>query len=106
MGGGLNLHPWNAFASSLPWRLILDTRAWSSEGYQCCCGILPEALRRDIVGARNVFTVSILYRLFVVYQPRGKGLPKSRTSKQDARGKMNPQNTMAQGDMNLCQILE
>ena len=36
-----------------------------------------------------------------------KGLPKSRTSKQDARWKMNPgQNIMAQGDMNLCQILE
>ena len=27
--------------------------------------ILPEAVRRDIVGARNVSTVSILYRLFV-----------------------------------------
>ena len=75
-------------------------------GISMLLGILPEALRRDIVGARNVFTVSILYRLFVVYQPRGKGLPKSRTSKQDARGKMNLQNTMAQGDMNLCQILE
>ena len=34
-------------------------------------GILPEALRRDVVGARNVSTVSILYRLFVVFQPGG-----------------------------------
>ena len=34
-------------------------------------GSLPEALRRDIVGARNVSMVSILYRLFVVFQPGG-----------------------------------
>ena len=34
-------------------------------------GILPEALRRDIVGARNVSTVPILYTLFVVFQPGG-----------------------------------
>ena len=31
MGGGLNLHPWNAFVSSLPWRLILDTHAPGAE---------------------------------------------------------------------------
>ena len=40
-------------------------------GISMLLGILPEALRRDIVGARNVSTVSILYRLFVVYQPGG-----------------------------------
>ena len=34
-------------------------------GISMLLGILPEALRRDIVGARNVSTVSILYRLFV-----------------------------------------
>ena len=40
-------------------------------GISMLLGILPEALRRDIVGARNVSTVSILYRLFVVFQPGG-----------------------------------
>jgi hypothetical protein len=34
-------------------------------------GILPEALRRDTVGAWNVSTVSILNRLFVVFQHGG-----------------------------------
>ena len=38
-------------------------------GISMLLGILPEALRRDIVGARNVSTVSILYRPFVVFQP-------------------------------------
>jgi hypothetical protein len=40
-------------------------------GISMLLGILPEALRRDIVGARNVSMVSILYRLFVVFQPGG-----------------------------------
>ena len=40
-------------------------------GISMLLGILPEALRRDVVGARNVSTVSILYRLFVVFQPGG-----------------------------------
>ena len=39
-------------------------------GISMLLGILPEALRRD-VGARNVSMVSILYRLFVVFQPGG-----------------------------------
>ena len=33
--------------------------------------ILPEGLRRDVVGSRNVSAVSILYRLYVVFQPGG-----------------------------------
>ena len=40
-------------------------------GISMLLGILPGALRRDIVGARNVSMVSILYRLFVVFQPGG-----------------------------------
>ena len=70
MGGGSNLRPWNAFVSSQPWRLTLGTCAWS-RGISMLLGILPEPLRRDIDGARSVSTVSILYRLFVVFQPGG-----------------------------------
>ena len=34
-------------------------------------GILPEQLRRDVISSRHVTTVSILFKLFVVFQPGG-----------------------------------
>ena len=40
-------------------------------GVSLLLSVLPDQLRRDVISARNVTTVSILFRLFVVYQPGG-----------------------------------
>eukprot|EP00435_Cladocopium_sp_Y103_P057062 s2541_g19.t1 len=40
-------------------------------GISMLLAILPEGLRRDVVVSRNVSTVWILYRLYVVFQPGG-----------------------------------
>ena len=40
-------------------------------GVSLLLGILPEQLRRDVISSRHVTTVSILFKLFVVFQPGG-----------------------------------
>ena len=40
-------------------------------GVSLLLSVLPDQLRRDVISARNVTTVSIFFRLFVVYQPGG-----------------------------------
>eukprot|EP00435_Cladocopium_sp_Y103_P035100 s3371_g9.t1 len=65
-------------------------------GISMLLAILPEGLRRDVVGSRNVSTVSILYRLYVVFQPGGgaerSALLKSLT---DVRVRSNIQDVLA-----------